>query len=108
MSALFNDVKLPRGTIKWPLVAHTVTMFSILTVVTAIYLEVQSFANIGDRKSPGGDRHTSLLAPQKHEKRHKCASQSSRLVQSHRHLAYRVLCRLLCYPRTIHGAVGRT
>ena len=54
MSALFNDVKLPRGTIKWPLVAHTVTMLSILTVVTAIYLEVQPFVNIDDRKSPGG------------------------------------------------------
>ena len=30
-------------------------MFSILTVVTGIYLEIQPFVNIDDRKSTSGD-----------------------------------------------------
>ena len=55
MGALFNTVNHPRGAIKWPLVAHTVTMFSVLTVSVLIFLEIQSVANIDNRGTPGGE-----------------------------------------------------
>ena len=52
LGALFNTVHHPRGTIKWPLVAHTVAMFSILTVSIGLYLDTQSVAYIDDRNTP--------------------------------------------------------
>ena len=55
MCALLNPVNRPWRTIKWPLVAHTVAMFSIVTVATAIYLNIQSVAYIDYRKSPHHD-----------------------------------------------------
>ena len=55
MSALFNTKNRPRGTIKWPLVAHTLAMFAITTALTAIYLNTISIVYIDDRQSPGDD-----------------------------------------------------
>ena len=62
LGALFNTVNRARGTIKWPLVAHTVAMFSILTASIALCLDTQSVAYIDDRNTPqAGD--DDLLSP---------------------------------------------
>ena len=60
LSALFNAVNRPRGTIKWPLVAHTVVMFSILTASIALFLDTQSIAFVDNRNTPSDD---GLLSP---------------------------------------------
>ena len=60
LSALLNAVNCPRGTIKWPLVAHTVVMFSILTASIALFLDTQSIAFVDNRNTPSDD---GLLSP---------------------------------------------
>ena len=55
MSALFNTENRPRETIKWPLVAHTLAMFSINTALTAINLNTISIIYVDDRQSLGDD-----------------------------------------------------
>jgi hypothetical protein len=54
MSALINPISRTRG-IKWWLVAHTVTMFSLVTVYNAINLHIQSISYIDNREFPGVD-----------------------------------------------------
>ena len=49
MIALFA---LPGKRFKWILVAHTVTMFSLVTINTTINLNIQSFSYIDNRESP--------------------------------------------------------
>jgi hypothetical protein len=53
MSALLNPVKLMRRSIKWALIAHTTTMFSLLTVSAAIALALVSDGYIDNREFPG-------------------------------------------------------
>ena len=55
MNTLFNTVNRPSGTVKWPLVAHTLAIFSILTASMALYLDTQSVAYIDNRNAPGDD-----------------------------------------------------
>ena len=55
MGAFFNPVNRTRGRIKWELVAHTTAMFSFVTISTALNLDIQSFAYIGNREFPGND-----------------------------------------------------
>ena len=52
MSALLNG---SNKRIQWPLVAHTVAMFSFVTVYTAMYLNIQSICFIDNREYPGTD-----------------------------------------------------
>lgn len=54
MSALFNPVNRAKG-IKWALVAHTIAMFSFVTVYTATGLDLQSISYIDNREFPGID-----------------------------------------------------
>ena len=53
MSALLNPVDSTRGGIKWSLVAYTVIMFSIVTLSTAMGLDLQSVSYISNREFPG-------------------------------------------------------
>lgn len=55
MSALLNPVNSTRGGIKWPLVAYTVVMFSIVTLSNAIGLDIRSISYIDNREFPGVD-----------------------------------------------------
>jgi hypothetical protein len=55
MAALLNPANRTWGGIKWPLVAHTVAMFSFVTVLTAITFENQSDSYIDNREFPGTD-----------------------------------------------------
>lgn len=55
MSALLGPVSRKKGGIKWELVAHTVAMFSFVTVYTAANLDFQSISYIDNRNFPGGD-----------------------------------------------------
>jgi hypothetical protein len=55
MSALLNPVNDIRGGIKWGLVAHTVAMFSFLTLPIAVDLNDRSNCYINERNYPGDD-----------------------------------------------------
>ena len=55
MAALFNPVYRRGERIKWGLVSYTVVMFSVVTVQTAMDLNLQSLSNIDSRKFPGDD-----------------------------------------------------
>lgn len=55
MSAFFNPSNRLRGGIKWPLVAHTLVMFSFVTVYVATSLDLQSISYIDNREFPGVD-----------------------------------------------------
>lgn len=55
MSAFFNPSNRPKGGIKWPLVAHTLVMFSFVTVYVATSLDLQSISYIDNREFPGVD-----------------------------------------------------
>jgi hypothetical protein len=55
MSALLNPVDGTRGRIKWPLVAYTVVVFSIVTLSNAIGLDVRSISYVDNREFPGID-----------------------------------------------------
>lgn len=54
MGRLLNSANRVRGGIKWWLVAHTVAMFSFVTVYIAATLGVQSISYIDDREAPDG------------------------------------------------------
>ena len=53
MSALLNTVNRRKGSINWGLVAHTVAMFSLMTVNGSVSLAVQSTSYIDNREYPG-------------------------------------------------------
>ena len=53
MTALFDPVHRGMEGIKWGLAFHTIAMFSVATVGTAMQLNVQSICYIDNRKFPG-------------------------------------------------------
>ena len=53
MVALFNPDYRRSGPIKWGLVSYTVVMFSLVTVGTAMQLDVLSLSYIDNRQFPG-------------------------------------------------------
>ena len=53
MSALLNTVNRRNGGINWGLVAHTVAMFSLMTVNGSVSLAVQPISYIDNRGYPG-------------------------------------------------------
>lgn len=53
MNALLSPVNRPTGGIKWPLVAHTVAMFSFVTIYNSMSFDLQSNSYINDREYPG-------------------------------------------------------
>lgn len=55
MSALLNPVDSTRGGIRWPLVAYTFVMFSIVTLSNAIGLDIRSVSYVDNREFPGVD-----------------------------------------------------
>lgn len=55
MCALFAPVNRAGAGVKWVLVAHTVIMFSLYMVATALGLDLQSISYIDDRAFPGND-----------------------------------------------------
>jgi hypothetical protein len=55
MAALLGPVNRVRGGIKWSFVAHTLVMFSIVSISTVLDLDVQSISYIDNRKFPGFD-----------------------------------------------------
>lgn len=54
MNALLNPVNRAWGGIKWPLVAHTVAIFSFVTIYTAMNLNLQLISFVDNREFPGG------------------------------------------------------
>ena len=57
MAALLNRGSHIRRDVKWGLVAHTVAMFSFLTIPTAIYLRESSSFYVDNRNFPGDYDH---------------------------------------------------
>ena len=55
MAALLVPVRPADGGTKWTLVAHTVAMFSFVTIYTATELNIQSLSYIDNREFPGID-----------------------------------------------------
>lgn len=53
MSALLNPANRAGGSIKWLLVAHAAVMFSLVTVFTAMYLDLQPSSYVDNREFPG-------------------------------------------------------
>lgn len=53
ISALLNPPDRARGNTKWALVAHAVAMFLIVTIYTALTLNLQSISYIDNRGFPG-------------------------------------------------------
>ena len=53
MNALLNPADRPRGGIKWPLVVHTVAMFSFVTIYDGLSFDLQSISSIDNREYPG-------------------------------------------------------
>ena len=53
MDALLNPANRPRGGVKWPLVVHTVAMFSFVTIYNAMSFDLQSISSIDNREYPG-------------------------------------------------------
>ena len=53
MVALFNPVYRRGEGVRWGLVSCTVLMFSVVTVYTAMYLNIQSISLIDNRDFPG-------------------------------------------------------
>ena len=53
MKAFLDPAKRPSGGVKWGFVAHTGAMFALVTVFTAIKLEVLSDSFIDNREFPG-------------------------------------------------------
>jgi hypothetical protein len=60
MSALLNPAYPTREGIRWGLVAHTVAMFSFVTIFTALNLDLQSISYIDNRDFPG---NSSMFPP---------------------------------------------
>ena len=59
MAVLFNPVRRRTEGVKWGLVCHTITMFTVVTVGTGMQLYVQSIGYIDNRQFPGAN----LLPP---------------------------------------------
>ena len=55
MGVLLNPANPIKRGIKWALVAHTVAMFSFLTIATGIGLTYSSISYIDNRAFPAGD-----------------------------------------------------
>lgn len=53
MSALLSPMNRTQRKVRWILVIHTVTMFMIVTVYTALNLDLQSISYIDNRDFPG-------------------------------------------------------
>ena len=53
MSALLNPINRARRDVKWSLVAHTVFLFSCVTVFAGFQLHIQSISFIDNRGFPG-------------------------------------------------------
>lgn len=53
MTALLNPINHTKGGVKWPLVIHTVAMFSFATVDTALNLDLQSICYVDNRNFAG-------------------------------------------------------
>ena len=53
MAALFSSVHRKGEPIKWGLVSYTAVMFSLVTIGTAMQLDVQSISYIDNRDFPG-------------------------------------------------------
>lgn len=53
MGALFSPTN--NRSIKWALVAHTMAMFSLVTITTATNLDIQSVSYIDNREFVSGD-----------------------------------------------------
>lgn len=56
MGSLFSTVYRTREGIRWGLVAYTSTMFSFVTIFTAMNLDIQSVSYIDNRAFPGTDQ----------------------------------------------------
>ena len=54
LNALLNPVNRPGTGIKWPFVAHTIAMFSFVTVIIVMCLGVLPVCYIDNREFPGG------------------------------------------------------
>ena len=54
---LFSPANPIKKSVKWALVAHTVAMFLILTLSTAVYLNDTSIIYIDNREFPGSDEY---------------------------------------------------
>ena len=55
MGAFLSPVNRTEGFVKWGLLAHTITMFTAVTIYTAINLHLQSISYIENRDFPGAD-----------------------------------------------------
>jgi hypothetical protein len=55
MSALLGPIGSKWQGIKWSLVAYTVVMFAIVTLSTAVGLDLQSVSYVDNREFPGVD-----------------------------------------------------
>lgn len=55
-SSLFDPVHHTERGVKWPLVAHTVTMFFIASIMTVTSLYLFSISSIDNRGFPGDDK----------------------------------------------------
>ena len=53
MNALLDPINRSRQGVKWPLVAHTIFLFSCVTVFAGFQLHMQSVSIIDDRGFPG-------------------------------------------------------
>ena len=53
IAALFNPVNRSREAIKWGLVSYTVVMFSFVTVLAGMGLNIEAVSYVDDRKFPG-------------------------------------------------------
>ena len=56
LDKLLNPIHRTGGTIRWPLVAHTVAMFSFVTILEGMNLNIQSVSYINNREFPGTDQ----------------------------------------------------
>lgn len=63
MGALLNPTDRTRGNTKWGLVAHTIAMFSILTIDAALSLSVYPISYVDNREFPGPTGDSELPGP---------------------------------------------
>lgn len=70
IGALFDPANRTNGGIRWPLVVHTVVMFSVVAIYTATTLDILSISKIDNRElldtSPSGPpvcRYTTYYGP---------------------------------------------
>ena len=53
MAALLNPINRSREAIRWGLVSYTAAMFSFVTVLAGMKLNIQALSYVDDRKFPG-------------------------------------------------------